>query len=336
MPPVGQADVPQAGDRRDVSARLRLKRRFLRTLVVSLTTCAVVAVVALLLGQFNRTTARILLTLGALALHSGIAMACAASLERRLWPRLSQFGLLLFGLNFAVLTTCVWWPGGPDTPALKALVTTAGLLGYYVLAIPCADLWERWQWGGLPLAGLGACAVGLVMQLVCVWAEPVDAITFGKATAIVAIVAFSLAHTCLLLRIPGGARLVWLLRATLAALWGVAVLASLMIALELDDELAFRLLGALGVTDACGSLALLIIAKLKQVSDVARLETAAPQVELRCPRCTASLVLDVGGSQCSACGLKIRIDVEEPRCAKCGYLLWQLPQRRCPECGTAF
>jgi hypothetical protein len=46
--------------------------------------------------------------------------------------------------------------------------------------------------------------------------------------------------------------------------------------------------------------------------------------------------VDAGASQCTACGLKLRIEIEEPRCAKCDYLLWQLPQRRCPECGTAF
>ena len=68
-------------------ARLRLKQWFLRTLVISLTCCALVAVIALLLGTFNRTTARILLTLGALAVHSGIAMVCAAALEHRQWPQ---------------------------------------------------------------------------------------------------------------------------------------------------------------------------------------------------------------------------------------------------------
>ena len=88
-------------------SRLRLKKVFLRTLVLSLTACALVAVVALLIGTFNETTARILSTLGALAVHSGMAMACAHALERQRWPKLSTTGLILFGFNFCVIEEAV-------------------------------------------------------------------------------------------------------------------------------------------------------------------------------------------------------------------------------------
>jgi DNA-directed RNA polymerase subunit RPC12/RpoP len=47
-------------------------------------------------------------------------------------------------------------------------------------------------------------------------------------------------------------------------------------------------------------------------------------------------VVCVGDSKCGNCGLKFRIEIEEPRCARCGYLLWQLTERRCPECGQTF
>lgn len=316
-------------------SRLRLKRVFLQTLIWSLTICGVVAVVALLLGQFSDTTARILLTLGGLALHSGVALACATALERGRWPRLNVVGLVLFGLNFIVLTTCIWWGPRLDEPAGKALVTTGALLGYYLLAIPGADLAERRQWRPLPLVGLAACVVGFLMLLVCIWAEPTEDL-LPKAAAVAAIVAFSLTHTCLLLHVPGGTMIGWLFRGTLAALWALAGLAALMILAELEDEFLFRLLGALGVVDACGSLTLLIMAKLKKVGRAAQLQTVAAQIELRCPRCTQLQVFEPGDEYCTHCGLRIRIEIEEPRCAKCDYLLWQLPNRRCPECGTAF
>ena len=319
-----------------VSARLRLTRWFLRVLVISLSACALVAVVALLLGNFNETTARILLTLGALALHSGVAMACAASLERRLWPRLSLFGLFAFGISFCVLIVCIWWPGGLGEPVIRAILTTGALLGYYILAIPSADLHERRQWPPLPLVGLVACGVGLLMVLVCIWAEPTEDLTFLKATGVVAVIAFSLAHTCLLVRVPGGPALTWLLRGTLACVWAVAAMWSAAIVLEPDDELFFRMFGALGVLDASGSLSLLIMAKLRQIGKIEKLQTTPAHIEIRCPRCTTSQVLDAGKSQCTACGLKFTIEIEEPRCAKCDYLLWQLPERRCPECGTSF
>ena len=122
----------------------------------------------------------------------------------------------------------------------------------------------------------------------------------------------------------------------LGCVWLLAAMASASIAWEIDEEFWYRWLGAVGVLDACSSFALLIMAKLRQVGKVENLQSAAARVELRCPRCTALQTVDAGVAKCSACGLKFRIEIEEPRCAKCDYLLWQLPERRCPECGTEF
>lgn len=317
-------------------ARLQVKRWFLRTLVISLGACAFVAVLALLLGQFTETTARILLTLGALALHSGVALACTATLERRLWPRFSTLGLVAFGLNFAVLLAGIWWPGGLGEPVGRALLTTAALLGYYVLATPSADLLERGRFAPLPLAGQLACAAGFVMLLVCIWAPEHENIAFGKATATAAFAAGALAHACLILRIPGSRTFGWLLAATLASAWLVALMATLAVWLKPESELFYRFFGAAGVVAACGTLSLAILAKLRQVGHPGQLQTTPATIALQCPRCTTAQTVSAGSAQCQACGLKLRIEIEEPRCARCGYLLWNLPQRRCPECGTSF
>lgn len=328
--------ITDVADDAPALARLRLKRWFLRTLVISLGACAFVAVLALLLGRFTETTARILLTLGALALHSGVAMACTATLERRLWPRLSTLGLAVFGLNLAVLLACIWWPGGLGDPLGRALLTTAALLGYYVLAIPSADLLERGRFAPLPLAGQLACAAGFLMLLVCIWASDTENVAFGKATATAAFAGGALAHTCLILRIPGGRTLGWLLAATLASAWLVALMATLAVWLEPMNELFFRFFGAAGVIAACGTLSLLILAKLRQVGTAGQLQTTPATITLHCPRCTTAQTVAAGNAQCGTCGLKLRIEIEEPRCARCGYLLWNLPQRRCPECGESF
>ena len=89
-------------DRARFEAYLRLKKIFLRALIVSLVTGTLIAVGVLLFGQFNQTTNRILGTLGVLALHSGIAMACTEALERRFWPALSRLGIILFSLNLVL------------------------------------------------------------------------------------------------------------------------------------------------------------------------------------------------------------------------------------------
>jgi hypothetical protein len=319
------------------ASRLRLKTVFLRTLVISLATCAFVAVVALLAGTFTELTGKVLITLGALALHSGLAMGCATSLERRRWPRWSVAGLVLFGLNFAIVIICTWWPGLFRFQGEKAYLETLALMGFYVLAIPCAELLEQGRWQKLAFGGLATSFIAFAMVLVCIWAEPTGSDAFPKATAIASIVAISLTQTCLVVRVPGSAQLGWLMYSTLAAVWAVAFLASAMIVTEPDHEFWFRLLGALGVLDATGSLALLIMAKLRQVSRAeVGLQTTPALIELRCPRCTASQVLTTGNGRCAVCDLRIRIEIEEPRCTKCDYLLWQLPERRCPECGTPF
>jgi hypothetical protein len=325
----------QNNDVDSLSRRLRLKRLFLIALVASLATCTAVAVGVLLFGQFGRITLRILGTLGAVAFHSAVAMICAHTLERRRWPALSVAGLILFGLNFAVLVTCIW-AARHDDPIARAIVTTVVLLGFYVLAIPCASLRERRRWVPAAWAGLVACAGAFLLTLVCIWWDDGPDDVYVKAAVIAAIVAFSFAHTCLLGRIPGGLGLDWLLRAALYCLWTVAALASMMIAFEIKEEGAIRILGALGVLDASSSLALVIMTTLRRMRKIEKLETTEGRIEIRCPRCTTRQVVDAGASKCTACGLKFRIEIEEPRCAKCDYLLWNLPERRCPECGTPF
>jgi hypothetical protein len=318
------------------STRLRLKRIFLLSLVISLATCATVAVFALLRGKFDETTGRILGTLGALAFHSGVSMFCAFTLERRRWPELSLAGLVLFGISFAILTACIWLPGISDDYIARAILTTCALTGYYLLAIPCASLCERRRSIPLSLGGLGACIVGFLMLLVCIWAPHAENVLFGKATGIAGLVAFAFAHTGLLLHVRAVPSLSLLRKGCIACAWAVALWATRIILEEADDEFSFRLLGALGVVDACGSLALVILAKVKQVQKTEKLTSVEAQLEICCPRCTTRQVVAAGASKCGTCGLKFRIEIEEPRCAKCDYLLWQLPQRRCPECGTPF
>jgi len=325
-------------DNHDATAtRLRLKRVFLWTLVLSLTACTLAAVVVLLIGQFSDTSVRVLLTLAALALHSGAALACAHSLERRRRPALSMAGLVLFGLNFAILLLCTWGGALQEETQERAWGATVALLIAYLLAIPCAELYSRNVRRILALLGLAAVAAAFAWWLAFVWSEDLayDE-TCSKGAAIAAIIAFSLSHTCLLFYLPDRLTVRPVLTLAIASIWALAVGLSVTIIGELSGDMWFRALGAVGVLDASSSLGLVILARLRQVSRVEGLQTTARQVALRCPRCLTVQSASVGPSQCSACGLKLHVEIEEPRCPKCNYLLWQLPERRCPECGTPF
>jgi len=330
--------TPAPADSAATLARLRLKRLFLRALVISLAAGAAVGAGALLLPiPFNRTTQNILGTLAALAVHCGMAMSCADALEKRRWPRLSATMLVLLAPSLIVLLACIWYSAPRDDLLARGVFTTLILLLAYPVAIPSADLLERGQRRAVAAVALSTCPAAVLLLLSATWTDGFfDSEALGKLTVTACIVALSCAHMCLLLRAPGSAALGTLMHATVGCLWLVAVLISWAIWAKVEDEWYYRVLGALSVLDVGGSLGVLILAKLRQVNRLETLETTVPRVELRCPRCTLLQTVDAGASRCAGCGIKFRIDVEEPRCEKCGYLLWQLPERRCPECGTPF
>jgi hypothetical protein len=318
--------------------RLQLKVVLLWSLVASLGSCALLAVILLLVGTFNNLTERVLFTLGALGFHSGMALAFVQLLERRSWPRLNAIGVVACGVNFVFVMVCTWWPGLTDDDMGRGALQTLVMVATYLLAIPGSDLLERHRLRAVAWPSISVCLAALVMVLICIWAPTRDSIAFGKATGIACILAFTGAQTCVLVHAPtvGAQAIARVGVVTLLAAWALAGLATAMIIGEWDDDLLFRMLGALGVIDATGSVALLVLLKLRQIRKDRQLETVPGQVELRCPRCTKLQAVATGAAECGNCGLRFRIEIEEPRCLTCGYLLWQLPERRCPECGRPF
>jgi hypothetical protein len=318
-----------------LESRLRLKRWFLQAMIASLVTSALIAVGILLFGEFNRTTGRILGTLGVLAVHSGLALVCTVMLERRWWPALSRLGIILFTVNFIAFITIIWSTTN-DSLILDEIATTLVLIGYYIVAIPAAALRERGRWLPIAYIALACCGLGFGMALIAIWAQEAENEMFAQLTAVAAIFACSLSHTSLL----GFAREVspntWIVRGTALCIWILAAVLSHGILVDDLTEFQARIAGAAGVLDACGSLTLVVLARLKRVQKVERLQSSEKEIELVCPRCTTRQVVGAGDSKCRECGLKFRIEIEEPRCAACGYLLWQLTERRCPECGQTF
>lgn len=315
---------------------LRLKRLFLQAMIWSLVGCALIAVFLLLLGDFNEFTGRVLATLLALAVHSGLALACAAGLERNLWPRLNRVALAIFAGAFLLFIVCLWWPGLSFEWPARAAGTTLVLVAASVVAIPAASLAEQRRSPLLAAAALVTTFLGAAMAIACIWGDDVDAIWFAKLTAIACLTSLAFAQTCLLVRVPHGGWSGTLRLVTGGAAWLLLAALSLIILTEPDDNLPARAAGSLGVVNATGAVALLILMRLRRVDRVQRLESTAVEVDLTCPRCLAPQRMSTGDGRCNACGLRFRIEVEEPRCRKCDYLLWKLPERRCPECGTEF
>jgi hypothetical protein len=106
--------------------------------------------------------------------------------------------------------------------------------------------------------------------------------------------------------------------------------------IPIDADLFGRFAAAAGIIAGCGTLALLVLARMNRKVDAEPESYELSEVSLVCPRCRRKQSLPTGDSTCPSCGLRISIRVEEPRCANCDYLLRGLTSDRCPECGTSI
>jgi len=79
-----------------------------------------------------------------------------------------------------------------------------------------------------------------------------------------------------------------------------------------QEEMLGRLAGASAIIAGCGTLALLILAKINQriVPVAANLEDLR-EITLTCPRCRAKQTVALGSGKCGACGLVIQVRVQE-------------------------
>lgn len=321
-----------------ITPRLELRRLFLRAAIASLAIGGLIAVAALLLNQFNETTGRILGTLAALAFHCGIAIALLNNMDKGRAIPLMRMSLGLFGLSFAVLLTAIWMNRGSWIG--EALATTGFLTGAHLLATPGGTILDRRAAPALGWAAIGLPAVALVLALIATWINSRDDMLI-RAAATAGLAAFTSAQFALL----------YLMRATevLRALYLAVLASAAFLALGISlliwqpdawalvvGEAAWRILGAVGVIDACSTLVLIVMARLRRTPAQAAVVGAITDIWLRCPRCSQEQDLPLGNSACCACALKITVSIEATNCAKCGYTLANLPSRLCPECGTPF
>jgi hypothetical protein len=198
-----------------------------------------------------------------------------------------------------------------------------------------------WRWIGI------ACAA--VAFMAWTWGVVHDIYEGGELFVALVAVACVVAHAAVMLHIPleGGAR--WLTWATVAAgalTGGAVAAAALLIWGEVSDdddpviELLVRLASAGAVLAGCGTLAVLVLARLtRKIPIPAQAVVKLTEATVLCPVCHRKQAVELGkgsagAARCGGCGLIMRVRFEEPHCPTCDYSLLMFTGERCPECGT--
>ena len=241
-------------------------------------------------------------------------------------------GVILSAVCFAIMMIGTWFPFASQVDRAGKWWGTAGVTaGFGFLAVCClAGLRTHrrpWRWIGI-LAVVAACGI----TVVALWKELHDG--GGILTSIIS-VAVVIAHANLAMLVPLQGNQWWLRAGTILAVVATAVFASIDAVngeFQPDEPMA-RLAVASAIPAGCGSLALLVLARINRKPPGA-VAMEVKELTIVCPHCGKKQTLPVGGAACAGCRLKIHIRIEEPRCRQCDYLLYGLTSDRCPECGT--
>ena len=241
-------------------------------------------------------------------------------------------GVCVTTASFAMAMIGTWVPFGMQSdPAGRWWGIAGATAGFGFLAVCClAGLRTHrrpWRWIGI-LAALVAWGI----TVVAIFKDLQNG--GGTLTCIISL-AVVIAHANLAMLVPlhGGQR--WVRIGTILAVIATSIFIDIdAIGGELQlDDLIGRIAEACAIVAGCGSLALLVLARINR-KPPPPVAAEIKEMTIVCPNCQKKQSLAVGSSACAGCGLKIHIRVEEPRCRQCDYLLYGLASDRCPECGT--
>jgi hypothetical protein len=165
--------------------RNRLRRIFWIGAAVLLVAAALVAIAALVAGNFDETDGKILLTLGTLFLCGAVALAGTQLVEDRTQPAVGAALAASAVPGFGLLALAIWWDGGANL--VNVALTTTIVLAVELVAASQRLLLRNLRL--LPLvAGTGAAlAVAGALTIVAIWSDPGPGL--GKAIGVLWILA---------------------------------------------------------------------------------------------------------------------------------------------------
>jgi hypothetical protein len=291
-------------------------------------------------------------------LASLVTLACAHVRERRILRHAMVVAIILVWISVAIITTAAalemlnFGRGVSSVWEISRWFGTVGSLALLASLVPV-------QWGLLALLRLVRPAnrairlVAQCMAVLCFGVLALDIWTAVTGATYLVVGLIALIHLGAMVAFLHARRTGWRPSRVVeyAFVLYMLLVAGLIWQWDLIALLVELTLGPIRPRDWTESVLILITAAtllatgfvpaLALLEFLARKEEAGslPAMEVRvnmeCPRCHAMQAISTGGDACVGCGLKFTLDIEEPRCS-CGYLLYQLHEGHCPECGRVI
>ncbi len=195
-----------------------------------------------------------------------------------------------------------WWTTG-------LWCSTYGALSFMCLCGMRRIVSVDWRW-----LGVAAAFVAWLIALFSVWGG-----TRPPENWLISISGFSIviAHASLSVLVPLKGHQIWLRWGTVAAVAMASAFVDLEIIYAPGNGLSMlgRVAGAATIAASCGSLALIIFARLNRAT-----RTDSPngivaeitEITLNCPQCNKRLTGSIGVLQCGGCGLCITTSIQQP------------------------
>jgi hypothetical protein len=279
-------------------------------MAISLLVTEYLATLGLIWKLFGSADEAAALTMLFLAATSVPAIGFTGILKRPDGALSARVGLVASVVVFVLLMVGTWggWLGAVRAERWHSLGLSLAV--FAVLAVLCligsgTDR-RHWRWLGVAAAG-AAFAISAYAIIRDIHETSAFFVCVVSVAAVVA-------HANAMAWCPLKPAQQWLLWGTIGA--GIATGGFVdwaRITSPWQEEMLGRLAGAAAIIAGCGTLALLILARINQRNvPVAAALADLREITLTCPRCRAKQTIAIGSGKCGTCGLLIQVRVQEP------------------------
>jgi hypothetical protein len=279
-------------------------------MAISLIVTEYLAALGLIWSLFRSADEAAGLTMLFLAATSVPAIGFTAILKRPDGALSARVGLAASVAVFILLMVGTWggWLGAVRTERWHSLGLSLAAFAFLAVLCLIGSGMDRRHWRWL---GVAAAAAAFSIAAYAIIRDIHETSAFFVCVVSVAVV---VAHANAMAWCPLKPAQRWLLWGTIGA--GIATGGFVdwaRITAPWQEEMLGRLAGATAIIAGCGTLALLILARINQrITPVVASAADLREITLTCPRCRSKQTIAIGSGECGTCRLVIQVRVQEP------------------------